>query len=292
MRLQRSSPLCSYEQRQYCPILQAVNLSSGENKGTALQSTPFSDELMTPTPVSLRCSDGQNERPVDKCWGIPVFAALSTLIITLPGSYMAVLFVFFVDDYNVSRERASWPQNSLTMATHVSGLLVAALQRRISVANIAILGALLASLGVIASAFAREVIWMSISLGVMYGLGIGMFMASCGYPYPYALRQVQGYRLDARIRCMGYIRSARPSIPHSFTGNICFGRHPTYDRRCPVARHSSEHASQKSSTCKHRNPEKYWSQDVPCGRGKRPSKRDPDKKSPNTNHQQQSALVA
>ncbi|KAH7959483.1 hypothetical protein HPB49_011399 [Dermacentor silvarum] len=171
---------------------------------------------MTPTPVSLRCSDGQNERPVDKCWGIPVFAALSTLIITLPGSYMAVLFVFFVDDYNVSRERASWPQNSLTMATHVSGLLVAALQRRISVANIAILGALLASLGVIASAFAREVIWMSISLGVMYGLGIGMFMASCGYPYPYALRQVQGYRLDARIRCMGAGNKSNESGPTAF----------------------------------------------------------------------------
>ncbi|XP_070389013.1 monocarboxylate transporter 5-like [Dermacentor albipictus] len=135
---------------------------------------------MSPTPVSLRRSEGvgQNELPVDKCWGIPVFAALSTLLITLPSCYMALLFVFFVDDYNVSRERASWPQNSLTMATHVSGLLVAALQRRISVANIAILGSLLASLGVIASSFAREVIWMSISLGVMYGLGLGMFMAS------------------------------------------------------------------------------------------------------------------
>ncbi|KAK8757230.1 hypothetical protein V5799_000068, partial [Amblyomma americanum] len=106
--------------------------------------------------------------PVDVCWGVPLLAALSTLVLTLPVSYMAVLFVFFVDDYNVSRERASWPQNVLTMATHVSGLLVGALQRRVPVVNIVVLGAFLASLGIIASAFTREVIWMSITLGAMY----------------------------------------------------------------------------------------------------------------------------
>ncbi|KAH7957677.1 hypothetical protein HPB52_021887 [Rhipicephalus sanguineus] len=135
---------------------------------------------MSPAPVSIkRCNESSRDSiAMDTCWGIPILAALSTLLLTLPGSYMAVLFVFFVDDYNVSRERASWPQNSLTMAMHVSGLIVGGLQRRVPVADIAILGALLASLGVITSAFAREVIWMSISLGVMYGLGIGIFMSS------------------------------------------------------------------------------------------------------------------
>ncbi|KAL1468412.1 hypothetical protein MTO96_025455 [Rhipicephalus appendiculatus] len=135
---------------------------------------------MSPTPVSIKRSNesSRDNLPMDTCWGIPILAALSTLLITLPASYMAVLFVFFVDDYDVSRERASWPQNSLTMAMHVSGLIVGALQRRIPVADIAVLGALLSSLGVITSAFAREIIWLSISLGVMYGLGVGIFVSS------------------------------------------------------------------------------------------------------------------
>ncbi|KAL3184294.1 hypothetical protein MRX96_032095 [Rhipicephalus microplus] len=135
---------------------------------------------MSPSPVSIKRGNGtcRDSLPMDTCWGIPVLAALSTLLITLPASYMAVLFVFFVDDYDVSRERASWPQNSLTMAMHVSGLFVGALQRRAPVADIAVLGALLASLGVITSAFAREIIWLSISLGVMYGLGVGIFVSS------------------------------------------------------------------------------------------------------------------
>ncbi|KAK8757232.1 hypothetical protein V5799_000067, partial [Amblyomma americanum] len=57
-------------------------------------------------------------------------------------------------------------------------LLVGALQRRVPVVNIVVLGAFLASLGIIASAFTREVIWMSITLGAMYGLGLGMYLAS------------------------------------------------------------------------------------------------------------------
>lgn len=120
----------------------------------------------------------QRDVPMDTCWSVPVLSALMTLLVCMPSSYMGLVFVFVVEDYGVSRARASWPQNALFVSVHLSGLLVGALQRRISVARIGILSCFVASTGMIASAFTKDIILVSVTLGALYGLGMGMFLMS------------------------------------------------------------------------------------------------------------------
>ncbi|KAL1479892.1 hypothetical protein MTO96_051500 [Rhipicephalus appendiculatus] len=59
--------------------------------------------------------------PVDTCWSVPVLAALMTLLICMPSSYMGLVFVYIVEDYGVSRALASWTQNGMFVAVHLSG---------------------------------------------------------------------------------------------------------------------------------------------------------------------------
>lgn len=115
---------------------------------------------------------------MDTCWSVPLLAALCMLLITLPATFMPLLFVHFIEDYNMSRQSAAWPENVLTMSTHLAGLLVGALQQRFNVANIAIFGCCLASAALIASAFQMSVVGLSLTLGVTYGLGLGSFITS------------------------------------------------------------------------------------------------------------------
>ncbi|XP_077511347.1 uncharacterized protein LOC144121813 isoform X2 [Amblyomma americanum] len=89
---------------------------------------------------------------------------------------MGLLFVFFVEDYGLSRAQASWPQNVLIVCSQLSGLVVGALQQHFSMADIAVMSSVLASVALVASAFSRHVVWVSLTLGAMYGLGMGMFL--------------------------------------------------------------------------------------------------------------------
>ncbi|KAL1468413.1 hypothetical protein MTO96_025456, partial [Rhipicephalus appendiculatus] len=57
-------------------------------------------------------------------------------------------------------------------------LLVGALQQRISPPRIALLSGLVASTGLMASAFTKNIILVSVTLGILYGLGMGMFLMS------------------------------------------------------------------------------------------------------------------
>nr|XP_037290431.1 monocarboxylate transporter 12-like isoform X1 [Rhipicephalus microplus]XP_037290432.1 monocarboxylate transporter 12-like isoform X1 [Rhipicephalus microplus]XP_037290433.1 monocarboxylate transporter 12-like isoform X1 [Rhipicephalus microplus] len=115
---------------------------------------------------------------VDTCWSVPVLAALMTLLVCMPSSYMGLVFVYVVEDYGVSRALASWTQTGLFVAVHLSGLLVGALQQRISPPRIALLSGLVASAGLIASSFTKDIILVALTLGILYGLGMGMFLMS------------------------------------------------------------------------------------------------------------------
>lgn len=81
----------------------------------------YTDPMCPPPPRVQRGLPGNGPPLVDHCWNVPLLAAISTFLITLPSAYMGILFVFFVEDYNISRERASWPENVLTMCIHLSG---------------------------------------------------------------------------------------------------------------------------------------------------------------------------
>ncbi|XP_037564459.2 monocarboxylate transporter 4 isoform X2 [Dermacentor silvarum] len=89
---------------------------------------------------------------------------------------MGLLFVFFIEEYGYSRALASWPQNVLIVGSQLSGLVVSELQQHFGVANIAVLSCILAAIALIAAAFSRNVVWVSVTLGAFYGLGMGMFL--------------------------------------------------------------------------------------------------------------------
>ncbi|XP_070394097.1 monocarboxylate transporter 12-like [Dermacentor albipictus] len=103
---------------------------------------------------------------------------MAMLLVCLPSSYMPLLYVAFIEDYDISRESASWPESMLVMATHLSGLVLGALQRHLSATNMIVLASSLASIALVLSSFISGVAGMSITLGVMYGLGLGMFVIS------------------------------------------------------------------------------------------------------------------
>lgn len=107
-----------------------------------------------------------------------MLAALCALLVCLPATFLALLFSFMVEDYGVSRQGASWPMNVFTMAMQLAGLLISLLQRRISITNIIVLSCCISALGITASAFTRDVIGLTITIGVIYGSGMGMFITS------------------------------------------------------------------------------------------------------------------
>lgn len=107
-----------------------------------------------------------------------MLAALCALLVCLPATFLALLFSFVVEDYGVSREGASWPMNVFTMAMQLAGLLISLLQRRISVANLIALSCFISSLGITASAFTRNVTGLTVTIGIIYGSGMGMFITS------------------------------------------------------------------------------------------------------------------
>uniref|UniRef100_L7M0Q0 Putative monocarboxylate transporter n=1 Tax=Rhipicephalus pulchellus TaxID=72859 RepID=L7M0Q0_RHIPC len=132
-----------------------------------------------------------HELQIDRCWGLPVLGAITTLIVCLPASYMGLLFVFFIEDYGYSRAHASWPQNVYIVGSHLSGLVVGVLQQHLPMASIAVMSSILACVSLTASAFSKDVVWVSITLGVSYGLGMGMFLTCVCV---YSLMQFRKYR--------------------------------------------------------------------------------------------------
>ncbi|XP_072143450.1 monocarboxylate transporter 13-like [Dermacentor andersoni] len=110
---------------------------------------------------------------LDRCWSVPFGVALSAFLLVMVSSCYGYLSVLFREKYGVSHERVSWLASTLVIAQSSSGLLVSQLQHRISVYHISLMGSCLASAGLVASAFAPDIAWMTFTLGIMYGTGIG-----------------------------------------------------------------------------------------------------------------------
>lgn len=115
---------------------------------------------------------------MDRCWTVPVTMAASAFLICMPWTWFGVLLVFFVEKFDITRETASWPKSIATMLSPLSGLVVYALQRRIKTFYIVLLSTILTSAAFTLSAFAPNIFWMTITLGVIHGLGHGLFLTS------------------------------------------------------------------------------------------------------------------
>ncbi|XP_077534655.1 monocarboxylate transporter 9-like [Haemaphysalis longicornis] len=131
---------------------------------------------------------------VDKCWTLLPLSVLSCLLISLIPKNGAVFYVALMDAFGVSHQTASWPLMLHSPMTHMAGLLVSILQHRLSIYQITVLGSLLSFASVIASAFAPNIAWMCVTLGVFEGLSTGLMGLSLSL---YAVVYFDKYRATA-----------------------------------------------------------------------------------------------
>ncbi|XP_077511339.1 monocarboxylate transporter 12-like [Amblyomma americanum] len=136
---------------------------------------------------------GRQDKPIplDTCWIVPVAMAGASFLITMPWSWFGLLFVLFLEKFGITREEASWPKSIGIMLSHLSGLAVYVLQRQIKTYYIVLLSTILTSAAFIFSALAPDIFWMTVTFGVMHGLGHGIFLTSSAV---YTLLHFDRYR--------------------------------------------------------------------------------------------------
>uniref|UniRef100_V5H3K4 Putative monocarboxylate transporter n=3 Tax=Ixodes ricinus TaxID=34613 RepID=V5H3K4_IXORI len=115
---------------------------------------------------------------VDTCWSVIVITFIVIFIGVALERSSGLLYVAFMEEFGVNRQTATWPQSLMMCLSGISGLSVGLLQKRYSIRHIAIAGSVVGWIGIMASAFAPNIIWMSITLGVVHSIGSGaMFLA-------------------------------------------------------------------------------------------------------------------
>ncbi|KAH6947291.1 hypothetical protein HPB50_018199 [Hyalomma asiaticum] len=121
---------------------------------------------------------GHRDVAVDRCWTLLPLSALSAMLSAMVTKNSALFYVAFMDEFGVSHQAASWPITVHGVVTHLTGLLVSLLQKKMSTYQIAVSGSLLNFIALVASAFAPTAAWMTFTLGVVGGVGYGMVVLS------------------------------------------------------------------------------------------------------------------
>ncbi|XP_077532361.1 monocarboxylate transporter 7-like isoform X2 [Haemaphysalis longicornis] len=105
----------------------------------------------------------------DCCWAVPAAAAIWVFLVEIVSSSSGLLYVFFMDKFNVSHEEAAWPIVSYVIVANLSGLLVSILQQWVKPHSLAVFGSILASAGLVACSLAPNITWMTAALAGLCG---------------------------------------------------------------------------------------------------------------------------
>ncbi|KAL1468408.1 hypothetical protein MTO96_025452 [Rhipicephalus appendiculatus] len=132
---------------------------------------------------------------MDSAWCVPLLASVATFLLTMPFTCFGLLFVLIMGKFGSTREQASWVESSFIMSSNLSALAIAFLQRRVGLSRIALIAAAATSASVVASAFAPDLIWMSVAFGGAYGFTVKVFMASASI---YTMLFFDKYRATAQ----------------------------------------------------------------------------------------------
>ncbi|XP_077513671.1 uncharacterized protein LOC144124702 [Amblyomma americanum] len=107
-------------------------------------------------------------------WHIALIGCAALVFCTAVFCTSGLFYVYFMEAFGVNRETASWPATTMGAVTAFSGLVVALLQRFLTVYEIGLIGSVLLWAGVIASAFVPRMELMTLYLGAVQGLGNGL----------------------------------------------------------------------------------------------------------------------
>ncbi|CAN7937832.1 unnamed protein product [Ixodes hexagonus] len=114
----------------------------------------------------------------DTSWHVAVLTAFATLMVMTTLRNSGITFVGLMEEFNANRESSSWPISIQVASIHASALIVGMLQKRLSVIHIGLIGSVLVWSGLIASAFAPNLVVMSLTYGLLHGSGIGMVVVT------------------------------------------------------------------------------------------------------------------
>ncbi|XP_077508812.1 monocarboxylate transporter 12-like [Amblyomma americanum] len=148
---------------------------------------------------------------VDRCWGVPIAGAIVAFLSFVSTSSYGYLYVLFMDTYGVNRQQAAWPQSGAVIAGGSVGLLVSLAQQKLSVYKITLMGAVVASTGVIASSFSPNIAVLTITFGVLQGAGVGSALLGIA---TYLMMYFDKYKATAiAIKDVGTVVAGVAAVP-------------------------------------------------------------------------------
>ncbi|XP_077511344.1 monocarboxylate transporter 12-like isoform X2 [Amblyomma americanum] len=148
---------------------------------------------------------------VDSCWSVPIASACTAFLACLATSSYGYLYVLFIEEYGIKREQAAWPQSSLVIAAGCAGLLVSLVEQKLRLHQIALMGAVITSTGLMASAFAPNIAWLTVTFGVVQGAGMGVALLGVAM---YLLLYFDKYKATATaIKEIGTVAAGVTGVP-------------------------------------------------------------------------------
>ncbi|KAL1479979.1 hypothetical protein MTO96_051421, partial [Rhipicephalus appendiculatus] len=115
---------------------------------------------------------------VDTQWRVAVAATFIAFFTVASSSNLGFFYVYFLEEFETTRQQASWPGSVLQIMGHLSGILVAFLQPIIPIFYIAFFGSILLWVGLLAAVFAPSIPMMTATFGFLHGSAIGIVSVS------------------------------------------------------------------------------------------------------------------
>ncbi|GIY01507.1 hypothetical protein CDAR_196861 [Caerostris darwini] len=104
-------------------------------------------------------------------WSVAIAACVINFIMNGLGRMSGILFVAFMELYEVDRKSASMPFSVRSSARNLIGPIVGILGQKYGVRSITMFGGVVATSSIVACFFASEITWITILWGGMNGLG-------------------------------------------------------------------------------------------------------------------------
>ncbi|XP_049519536.1 monocarboxylate transporter 12-like isoform X2 [Dermacentor silvarum] len=153
------------------------NSLSDEPAQLPSHDAPVGNSYCTSSPVGHEEPTGSTGTQ-DCCWSVPATMAAAAFLCYMPTSWLAILTVYFVHKFEITRQEASWPRIVASMVGQLSALAVYALQMRMKTYNIILFSTVLCAASLIFSTFSQNITCMTMTLGILLGFGQGIFLTS------------------------------------------------------------------------------------------------------------------
>lgn len=134
--------------------------------------------------------EGDESRELRSNWHVILIAALMDFGQSAVFRSSGFIYVALMDHFDVDHGAASWPVSVLGTVVDAGGILAGPLCQTFGAGLTLRAGAFVTAVGVMASVFAPNIAWMTVTLGVIHGVGAGtvsmtmqVFLSMCFVEY-------------------------------------------------------------------------------------------------------------